>query len=261
MTWKSLFSVIALSLVVCLSGCYAPLEYADIENEMTRHKLRALEKRFEQLNGTYQIGIPDSINVSVPDHPDLSGSFEVRPDGNVSYPLLGDVYVEGLTPMQLSEALAKQLEVYVKKVDVLVTVTGFYSKQVYAYSRVRQGGTRFPFTGDMSVLDLISINAGWSRLAFSSRIRLIRDNPEGTKEIYRIRGDQMVRGDFSTNIMVKENDMLYIPAHWWAEVGFAVETITYPFRSIVRGLYEVGAAPYEVTRGYQEHETRKEQYD
>ena len=199
------------------------LGHADIENEMTRHKLRALEKRFEQLNGTYQIGIPDSININVPDHPDLSGHYEVRPDGNISYPLLNDIYVEGLTPQQLGETLAKRLEVYVKKVEVLVTITG-----------------------------------GWDRLVYSSRIRLVRDNPEGTKEVFRIRGDRMVRGDFSTNIMVKENDMVYFPGHIMAEIGFAVETLTYPLRSIVRGLYEAGAAPYEVQRGYQEYERREQ---
>ncbi|MFP4055886.1 MAG: polysaccharide biosynthesis/export family protein [Candidatus Brocadiia bacterium] len=259
MTGKAHVWVIGV-LGLALCGCYPRLEYADLEKEWTRHELRQLEKRFERLNGTYEIGVPDTINVNVPDHPDLSGTFEVRPDGNISYPLLGDVYVEGLTPMGVSKMLADRLEAYVQKPEVQVTVTGFYSKQVYVFSRVRQGGTRFPFTGDMSVLDLIAMNGGFSRLARADKLRLIRDDPEGA-QVFRIYAGRMMRGDLTTNIMVKENDTLYIPAHWWAEVAFAAETFSYPFRALVTGLYHIGAAPYEVTRGAQEWERRREDID
>ena len=121
-------------LSVVLAGCDGwpcwVSKFDDIEKTATRHQLREVEKRFEHFNGTYRIGIPDVLNISVPDHPDLSGSYEMRSDGNISFPLLKDVYVEGLTPMQLSDFLAKELERYVKKVDVLVTVTGLYSKSV-----------------------------------------------------------------------------------------------------------------------------------
>ena len=246
-----------VGLLACtFSGCSGCIQYADIEQAHTRYKLRALEKRFEQFNGTYQIGIPDTLNINVPDHPDLSGSYEVRPDGNISFPLLGDVYVEGLTPMQLAETLAKRLERYVKKVEVLVTVTGFYSKRCYVFARDRASGRDLRFTGDQSAFDLLATSGGWSRQAFSSRIRLVRDNPE-KPEVYRIRGDRILRGDLRSNILAKERDILYVPATPLAEVGYALEAVTYPIRAVVSGTQEIGQAPYAMSQGSQEYRSRQ----
>ena len=227
---------------VVVTGCQG-IQFEDIEKAQTRHQLRGQEKRFELFNGTYRIGIPDVLNINVPDHPDLSGSFEVRPDGNISYPLLRDVYVEGLTPMQLSDRLAKELERYVRKVEVLVSVTGLYSKQVYVGARSTGRIRAIPFTGDMSVLDLLAANGGYTKQAYSSRIRLIRDDPDGTK-VFRIRADKIMRGDLTTNVLVKENDFLYIPATLMAEIGYVFDTVTYPLRSVLSGTALATEAPY-----------------
>jgi len=243
-------------LAVAASGC---IRYADIEQCMTRHKLRTLEKRFEQFNGTYQLGMPDTINVNIPDHPDLSGSYSLRTDGNISFPLLGDVYVEGLTPMQLADVLAKRLERFVKKVEVLITVTRMDSKTFYVYDRPKDGGRSFPFTGDISVLDALTLNGGWNRInAFSSRIRLVRNNPE-EREVYRIRADRFVRGDLKTNVLVREDDIVYVPATWYAEVTYVVEMVTTPIRSIVFGLEDLGRMPYAIQASYYEEKNRYNQ--
>jgi len=233
-----------VAVAVVISGC-AGIEFEDIEKTATRHQLREVEKRYEQFNGTYRIGIPDVLNVNVPDHPDLSGSYEVRPDGNISFPLLRDVYVEGLTPIQLSNLLAKELERFVKKVEVLVTMTGMYSRNVFVASRSSSRISMLRFTGDMTVLDVLAMNGGYTKQAYSSRIRLMRDNPEG-KEIYKIRADHILRGDFTTNVLVKENDVLYVPATIMAEVGYVVDMFTYPLRSLVQGARMVSEAPYSM---------------
>jgi len=258
---KKVVCVIGL-LAVVVAGCYTP-EWTDIEQAMSRHKLRALEKRFEQFNGTYQIGIPDALQITVPDHPDLSGTYELRPDGNITFMLLGDVYAEGLTPMQLAEVLAKRLEQFVKKVEVYVTVTGVYSKQIYVFDRTQQSnGQTLSYTGDMTVLDVLGQTRGWNRNARSAKIRLIRDDPEKTK-IFRIRGDRLVRGDLTTNVLVQENDMIYLPAHVGAEIAYAAELIGQPFRALVQGLGDIGRAPFEIAAGgleYQERQDRANAY-
>jgi len=254
-----------VGLLACtVSGCGGlgffsvyNIKYTDINEASTRHRLRSLEQRFEVLNGTYQIGVPDALNINVVDHPDLSGSYEVRPDGNISYTLLGDVYVEGYTPMKLAKTLETRLENFVKKVEVLVSVTGFYSHQCFVFSRDRNNGREMRFTGDMSVLDLMAQSGGWTRQAYSSRIRLCRDvNPEKV-EVYRIRADRMMRGDFSTNIMVRENDVLYVPATLLAEIGYAVEAVLYPVNSARSLAQTAGQLPYAAGQGSQDYRQRQ----
>ena len=52
-------------------------------------------------------------------------------------PLLGDIYIEGLTPLEVREKIHKLLGRYLKELPeeaVSVQITGFNSKQVYIYS-------------------------------------------------------------------------------------------------------------------------------
>ena len=249
-------------LALVAAGChtYSP-QWEDIDKAMSRHKLRAIEKRFEVFNGTYKIGIPDTLNVNVPDHPDLSGTYDVRTDGNITFMLLGDVYAEGLTPMQLGEVLAKRLDTFVKKVEVYITVTQPRSKLIYLFDRTQtQNGRSIPFTGDMTVLDVLGQTNGWNRNVRSGKIRLIRDNPE-KPEVYQIRGDRLVRGDMTTNVLLRQNDMLYLPAHWGAEVAYAAELFGQPFRALVYGLQQVGQAPFAIAQGPQEYARRQNEND
>jgi hypothetical protein len=76
----------------------------------------------------------------------------------------------------------------------------------------------------------------------------MRDNPD-KPELYRIRADHIMRGDFTTNVLVKENDVLYIPATYMAEVGYVVDAVTYPIRSVVSGARVWTEAPYAFSYG------------
>src|SRR5687768_2600845 len=49
----------------------------------------------------YQLGIGDKLRVEVYKDPQLSQSLQVRPDGKITLPLVGDVQAAGLTPLQL----------------------------------------------------------------------------------------------------------------------------------------------------------------
>jgi len=64
----------------------------------------------------------------------------------------------------------------------------------------------------------------------------------------------------TSNVLLKENDMLYLPAHLGAEITYVIDAFTAPFRSIVQGATEVGESPYAIQRGRYEHEERKD-YD
>jgi polysaccharide export outer membrane protein len=246
---------------VAASGCLRPyfdvtldpiqgIKFEDIEKAQTRHQLREVERRFETHNGVYRIGIPDVLNINVPDHPDLSGAYEVRPDGNVSFPLLKDVYVEGRTPGELANYLQKELERFVKKVDVLVTISGMYSKRAYVSTRSHTSVHTHRFTGDMTVLDLLGAEGGYTKEAYSSRMRLMRDNPTG-KEIYKIRADMIMRGDFRTNIQVKDRDMLYLPSTVFFEIVYVCDMLTSPARSLLTGVKTYTELPYAADYGKQ----------
>lgn len=60
----------------------------------------------------YKIGIDDVLEIFVFRHPDLCSEVTVRPDGKISYLLIGDVQAAGLTVAELDDAITKKFEEY-----------------------------------------------------------------------------------------------------------------------------------------------------
>lgn len=71
----------------------------------------------------YYIDIGDVLDISVWQVPDLSRpEVIVRPDGRISYPLVGDIKVKGFNLTQLDDAITEKLKAYVKNPEVSVMV-------------------------------------------------------------------------------------------------------------------------------------------
>src|SRR5690348_9351423 len=60
----------------------------------------------------YIIGPGDMLAVNVWKEPEISRTLPVRPDGNISLPLAGDLAASGRTPVQLQNDIRQQLLTY-----------------------------------------------------------------------------------------------------------------------------------------------------
>jgi lipopolysaccharide/colanic/teichoic acid biosynthesis glycosyltransferase/protein involved in polysaccharide export with SLBB domain len=123
----------------------------------------------------YYIGIDDVIEVSVWNNAAITRTVLVRPDGKVSLPLLQDIVVAGLTPMQLQTYLAEALSGYVKQPEVSVIVREVHSRKVSVIGEVREPG-RYEITSRTTVLDVLSMAGGLNEYADREGIVLIRQD-------------------------------------------------------------------------------------
>ena len=77
----------------------------------------------------YVIEAPDAIRILAPNAPEIDrAGGTIRPDGYITMPLLGDVFVAGKTPTQLAAELQVKILKYYEDVNVQVEVTNFNSK-------------------------------------------------------------------------------------------------------------------------------------
>ena len=60
----------------------------------------------------YRIGPADVLSISVWNHREMNQTVTVRPDGNISFPLTGDIQVSGLTPKELQGVMEQALGKY-----------------------------------------------------------------------------------------------------------------------------------------------------
>ena len=71
----------------------------------------------------YRIGAADTLTIDVRNEPQLSGTYDVRPDGKITLPLIGDLRAAGTKPQSLADRLEKRLGAYIRDPVVTVAVT------------------------------------------------------------------------------------------------------------------------------------------
>ena len=95
----------AIGSAVCLQLC-AQTAKAGIDNDAAAASATVKVQR--PLN-EYLIGPDDILAINVWKEPEISRTLPVRPDGNISLPLVGDLRASGRTPMQLQKEIKDQL--------------------------------------------------------------------------------------------------------------------------------------------------------
>jgi protein involved in polysaccharide export with SLBB domain len=73
----------------------------------------------------YEITKGDVLEVSVWQWPDLAKDVIVRPDGKISFPLVGDIHAEGITLTELDDILTRKLSDYIKEPQVSIMIKSF----------------------------------------------------------------------------------------------------------------------------------------
>jgi polysaccharide export outer membrane protein len=84
----------------------------------------------------YVIGVEDVLAVSVWKEPELTKNVNVRPDGKISFPLVGDLQASGKTPRQLSATLTEALAKFIKEPIVTVTVEQINNFKIYMIGEI-----------------------------------------------------------------------------------------------------------------------------
>lgn len=156
----------------------------------------------------------DELNIVVTQQQDLGNSstnqspFVVRPDGNVSFPLVGEIHVEGMTVSQFTDVLQQGLSRYIVDPDVSVNISKLGRVRVYVFGEVRKPGAVELDKGH-TVIDAIGAAQGFTRDTAKKKIFLIhQDQP---KSLIPINLNNMLKtGDMSQNVTLREGDILYL---------------------------------------------------
>jgi len=160
----------------------------------------------------YVIGPGDTLNVFVWNHPELSVLIPVRPDGQISTPLVENMVAAGKTPSQLARDLEEKLTEYVRSPTVNIIVTAPLStfSQVNVIGQVAKP-QQLPYHEGMKVMDAILAAGGLGQFAAGNRAKIVRTEGGKDKEI-RVRLDDLFnKGDLSQNLALKPGDVLVVP--------------------------------------------------
>jgi len=130
----------------------------------------------------YRLGAGDKLRVEVYGEAQLSQSLQVRPDGKITLPLVGDTAAAGRTAIELRDAVTTSLKEYVTNPVVTVIVVEATASQIYIIGEVGTPGAQV-MTGPMTVLQALAQAGGLKEFADRGDIRILRKGNTGTVTI------------------------------------------------------------------------------
>jgi len=199
---RGLWCFVLILAVSCIFA-FAPVSSAAGKNKEVATKSSA---------PSYIIGPEDVLEISVWKNADLSKTVIVRPDGNISLPLIGDVKAMGYTPFELRQILVKKLGEYEQAVEVSVIVQAINSYKVFIFGDVNSPGL-YTLKRQTSLLQVIALAGGFNKFASKNDIILLREKADGGSVRFKIRFNDIVYGKAfaRNNIILKPGDTIFVP--------------------------------------------------
>ena len=158
----------------------------------------------------YIIGEQDTLTITVWKEREISGSVVVRPDGKITVPLVGEIRVIGMTPIELQNLLAEKLKPFVTTPQVTVAVADIRSRKVYLIGRSAKEGP-FAINSSTTVLQVIAEAGGLKDFAKRKKIYILRQ--QGTEQLrFPFNYDDVIKGkNKDQNILLQPGDTIIVP--------------------------------------------------
>lgn len=159
----------------------------------------------------YRIGADDVLTINVWHEPEVSRNVPVRPDGNISLPLVGDVKAAGLTPTELQRQLEASFSKYLTNPAVSVIVAEIRSQRINVLGEVMRPGT-YALIPPMSVIDAIAGAGGLKEFAKPKKIYVLRTLANGQRERIKFQYKNVLNGKRGSNdLLLQTRDTVVVP--------------------------------------------------
>lgn len=162
-------------------------------------------------DNTFVIGNDDVLAINVWKEPDLTRSIQVRSDGKISLPLVGEVQAAGRTPLQLEQDVAIKLQTYIAKPKVTVMVEQINSKKINILGQVAKPGS-YSLALAPTVMDAIAISGGLRDFAKQKGIYILRQSPNGGESRIPFNYKEFIKGkNLDQNVKLNPYDTVVVP--------------------------------------------------
>jgi polysaccharide biosynthesis/export protein len=158
----------------------------------------------------YRLAPGDKLRVEVYKDAQLSQSLQVRPDGKVTLPLVGDIVAMDLTPIQLRDRITNSLKEYITNPVVTVIVVEASPVMIHVMGEVATPGS-IPMRGPMTVLQALAMAGGFKEFANTKDIRILR-RPSGilkTVETISFNYNEAIKGN-APPVFLSPGDMVVV---------------------------------------------------
>jgi polysaccharide export outer membrane protein len=160
------------------------------------------------IDDEYRVGPGDKLRIEVYKDPQLSQSVQVRPDGKITLPLVGDMEATGRTPIELRDTIAKSLKDYINNPTVTVIVVEALASQIFVMGEVTHPGT-MQLHGPTTILQALAMAGGFKEFANTKDVKVLRPNGSGIETI-KFNYKDVINGD-AKPFYLRSGDTVIVP--------------------------------------------------
>jgi polysaccharide biosynthesis/export protein len=157
----------------------------------------------------YRLVPGDKLRIEVYKDDKLSQSLQVRPDGKITLPLVGDIAASGRTSSELRDTIATSLKEYNTNPIVTVIVVETVPPLIYVMGEVNSAGPQ-PLKGEMTVLQALAAAGGFKDFANTKNIRVLRQGHAGIQTTLSFNYKDAIRGVIKP-IVLQPGDTIIVP--------------------------------------------------
>lgn len=154
----------------------------------------------------YQLGLGDTLVVTVVDHPEFGGTVIVMPDGCIQLPILGRCQVAGKTAKEVTEILRTGYTQRLLNPEVYLTINTVHTTNVFAFGAVKSPGA-YPLNGKVGAFELLLAANGLAQPLEECRATVLR---KATKERLSVILADLLAGQPEANVQLDDGDVLFI---------------------------------------------------
>lgn len=164
-------------------------------------------------DANYKILPSDILSISVFQEDDLKSLVRVASDGTITFPLVGQIDVKGMSPLEASQAIARKLaQGYLIDPQVTVTVMEFSKHSFTVLGQVQKPGSYdIPDQAEVTLLQAIGIAGGYTRIADPRKVTLMRKAPGSSSEqVFTFNAKRLAAGKGDVTFAVRPGDVITV---------------------------------------------------
>ena len=152
---------------------------------------------------------PQSVNSRSSYSQAMLQTYLVDNSGNITYPIIGEIHVGGLTKSEAENMIREKIKVYMAEAEnpiVTVRMTGY---QISVIGEVARPGTFTVSREKITVLEALAQAGDLTIYGMRNNVQLIREDADGKKAIYflNLNDANLINSPY---YYLQQNDVIYV---------------------------------------------------
>ncbi len=199
-------------LMSILAGCASSPEMSEsVRNAVSTQEVTDALAQVRS-SQSYVLQPGDLVDIQVYMEDKMNRLLRISGSGTITFPLVGNIKIAGLSLEQAEQKLAERLTSYIKQPQVSMLVKEYGNKTVYVLGQVsKPGSIQIPPEKDLTVLEAITSVGGFTDVANTSKVRILRVE-DGKQKNMDVDVSQITKqGNKSLDIALQPGDVVFVP--------------------------------------------------